>query len=60
MRVQGKNEPGVASRLAEKLAAVGINLRGLSVAVIGAVFVCYIGLDSAKDAAEALNVLREA
>jgi len=60
LRVEGKNEPGVASRITQKLAAGGISLRGLSVAVIGTRFILYIGLDSTEDAAKAADILREA
>jgi hypothetical protein len=60
VRVQGENKPGVTAELTQKLAAANINLRGLSVAVIGARFILYIGLDSAADAAKAVNILQEA
>jgi hypothetical protein len=58
VRVQGANRPGVAAELAEKLAAAGINLRGLSAAVIGTRFILYLALDTAKDASQAEKVLR--
>jgi hypothetical protein len=38
--------------LTEKLAAAGINLHGLSAAVIGPRVIMYISLDSAEDAAK--------
>lgn len=60
VRIEGDNRPGVAAELTGKLAAEGINLRGLSVAVIGARFIFYIGLDSAEDAKKALNILQQA
>jgi len=59
MRVEGDNRPGVASEIAEKLAAAGINLHGFSGAVIGARFILYIGLDSAKDAAKAVAIIKK-
>ena len=59
VRVEGDNEAGVAAAVTEKLAAAGINLRGLSAAVIGPRFIMYIGLDSAADAARTLDVLRQ-
>lgn len=59
VRVQGDNEPGVASELTEKLAAAGINLRGLTAAVMGTRFVMYIGLDSAADAAKVIDILQQ-
>jgi hypothetical protein len=59
VRVEGKNEPGIAAALTAKLAAEGINLRGFSAAVIGARFVVYIGLDSAAEAERAITILRQ-
>jgi len=60
VRVEGENKPGVAAELTQKLAAAGINLRGLSVAVIGARFILYIGLHTAADAVKAVNILQKA
>ncbi len=60
VRVEGENKPGVAAELAKKLAAAGINLHGLSAAVIGSKFILYIGLDTAEDAAKAANLLKQA
>lgn len=60
VRVEGENKPGVAAGLAEKLAEAGINLRGLSASVSGARFVIFIGLDTAEDALNAVNILQQA
>jgi len=60
VRAEGENRPGVGAELTEKLAEAGINLRGLSAAVIGARFVLYIGLSSAEDAEKALGILQQA
>ena len=60
VRVQGENRPGIAAELATLLAAAGLNLRGFSAAVIGTLFVLYIGFDSAEDAEKAAAVLRQA
>jgi hypothetical protein len=59
VRVEGENRPGVAAELTEKLAAAGINLRGLSAAVIGTRFIIYIGLDNPEDAIEAADILQK-
>jgi hypothetical protein len=40
--------------------AAGLNLHGLSAAVIGSKFILYIGLDTAEDAAKAANLLKQA
>lgn len=60
VRVEGENSPGIAAELTSLLAAKGINLRGFSAAVLGTQFILYIGLDSAEDAAKAIDILRQA
>lgn len=60
VRVEGDNRPGIGAELTEKLAGAGINLRGLSAAVIGERFIAYIGLDSPADADKALGILQQA
>ena len=59
VRVDGDNRPGIGAELAQKLADEGINMRGLSAAVIGAKFVIYIGLDNAEDANKAIEILKQ-
>ena len=60
VRVEGENRPGIAAELASLLAAAGLNLRGFSAAVLGTLFVLYIGLDSAEDATKAVSILQQA
>jgi len=60
VRVEGKNEPGIAAVLAEKLSAAGLNLRGFSAAANGEQFIMYIGLDSDADAAKTIKILKQA
>ncbi len=60
VRLEGDNKPGIVAELTQKFAAAGINLRGLSAAVIGPRFILYIGFDNAKDAENALDILRKA
>jgi hypothetical protein len=60
VRIEGDNQPGMAAAVTEKLAAGGINLRGLSAAVIGPRFIIYVTLDTAVDAARALEILQAA
>ena len=59
VRVEGENKPGIAAELTEKLAQAGINLRGLSVAVIGARFILYLAMDTAEEAAKAIDILQQ-
>ena len=60
VRVEGANRPGIAAELTALLAAAGINLRGFSAAVLGTLFVLYLGLDSAEDATKAASILQQA
>ena len=53
------NTPGATARLTGLLADAGINIRGLSVAVIGTRFVAYIGFDSINDADTAVRIFQD-
>ena len=58
LRIEGSDMPGLGARMTEALAAAGVNLRGVTTAVIGRNFVTYIGLDNAADADRATSALR--
>ena len=60
VRVLGRDRPGIAAELTQRLADASINLRGFSAAVIGTQFVAYLAVDSLKDATTALEILTEA
>jgi len=60
VRVEGANRPGIAAELTALLAAAGLNLRGFSAAVLGTLFVLYLGFDSTEDAAKAASILQQA
>jgi hypothetical protein len=57
VRVEGDNAPGIGAQLTKKLADAGINLRGLSAAVIGQRFIMYLALDTAEDAEKVASLL---
>lgn len=57
IRVMGRDKPGAAAELIQKLAAAEINLRGFSASAIGPQFVAYMALDSLEDANKAMQVL---
>jgi len=59
LRIEGENKPGVAAELTNRLADAGINLHGLSAAVIGTKFIIYISLDNAEDAAKAAKIIKK-
>ena len=60
VRVMGRDRPGIAAELTQKLADASINLRGFSAAVIGTQFVAYLAVDSQQDATTALEILKDA
>ena len=60
VRIEGPNEAGIASRIAKILGDEGINLRGLSAAVIGERFTIYLAVDTRNDATEIVRILGEA
>ena len=60
VRVGGRDRPGAAAELTQKLAAAGINLRGFSASVIGSQFVAYVAVDSLDEANKALEILNKA
>jgi len=60
LRYEADNKPGATARLTSLLADAGINIRGLSVAVIGTRYVAYIGFDNPSDAEKAIGVFQDA
>jgi len=58
VRVEGPDKPGLGAKLTGALAAKGINLRGVSAAVIGKRFVIYLALDNSAEAARAARILK--
>jgi hypothetical protein len=60
VQVMGRDRPGIAAELTQKLADAGVNLRGFSASVIGTQFVAYIAVDSLQDANQAIEILKKA
>jgi hypothetical protein len=58
IRVEGTDARGMGAKMTRAMADAGINVRGVSAAVIGGKFVAYIGLDSDEDADRAMSALR--
>jgi hypothetical protein len=58
LRVEGNDSPGLGSRIASAIADAGINLRGVSGAVLGRKFVAYLGFDTSADATKAARALK--
>ena len=59
LRLEGADKPGTGARITQAVAEAGINLRGLSGAVIGRSFVAHLALDSAQDATRAAGILKK-
>jgi hypothetical protein len=59
IRVEGDNEAGLASRLTQQWALAGINLQGLTMAVLGGKFVGFAAFDSFNDANRAAQILAD-
>jgi hypothetical protein len=58
LRVEGSDARGMGARVTRAIADAGINLRGVSAAVIGGKFVAYFGFDSDEDADRAARALK--
>ncbi|RKT20790.1 hypothetical protein B0G69_4128 [Paraburkholderia sp. RAU2J] len=60
IRVMGLDELGIIAQLTQMLADGGINLRGVSAAVLGTQFIAYLAVDSLDDAEKAIDLLQRA
>jgi predicted amino acid-binding ACT domain protein len=58
VRVDGTDRPGLGAALTQALADAGINLRGLSAAVVGRRFVVHAAFDKPTDAAKAVRIIK--
>ena len=58
LKVEGDDAPGLGSRITKAVADAGVNLRGVSGAVIGRKFVFYLGFDGTAEATKAARVLK--
>ena len=60
LRVEGTNRLGLGAKMTSAIADAGINMRGLSAAVLGSRFVAYMAFDSAEDADNAAKAIKAA
>jgi hypothetical protein len=60
IRVMGLDQLGIIAQLTQMLADGGINLRGVSAAVLGTQFIAWLALDSLSDAEKAIDILQRA
>ena len=59
VRIEGPDKPGRGAAFLRVLADAGLNLRGVSGAVIGNKMVGYVALDTQEDASKAAKLLRK-
>jgi hypothetical protein len=59
LRVEGDNEAGLAYRLTQQWATVGISLQGLTMAVLGKKFVGFAAFDTVDDSNRAAQILAD-
>jgi hypothetical protein len=57
LRVEGPDKAGMGARMSRAMADAGVNVRGVSGAVIGNKFVAYIGFDTDADADRASQAI---
>jgi hypothetical protein len=60
IRVEGKNEPGIAAELTKAVGDAGISMRGFSAAVLGTRYVAHISVDSAEEQEAVVKLLSAA
>jgi hypothetical protein len=60
VRVMGRDRPGIAATVTQKIAEASINLRGFSSVVVGTQFIAYLAVDSREDADRAIKALTQA
>jgi hypothetical protein len=58
LRIDAPDKRGLGAKMTAAIAAAGINLRGLSAAVIGRKSVIYLAFDKGTEAAKAARILR--
>jgi hypothetical protein len=58
LRVEGTDARGMGAKMTRAIADAGVNLRGVSAAVIGGKFVAYLGFDDDADADRAARALQ--
>jgi hypothetical protein len=60
LRIEGTNRPGLGAKMTDAIADSGVNLRGLSAAVLGSRFVAYMAFDGTEDADRAAKAIKAA
>jgi len=58
LKIEGPDRPGMGTKIAQAVGDTGISLRGMSAAVLGTKYVCYLAFDTEADAQKAAVALR--
>jgi hypothetical protein len=58
LKIEGPDRAGIGMKIAQAVGDAGISLRGMSAAVLGAKYVCYLAFDTEADAKKATGVVR--
>jgi hypothetical protein len=58
LKIEGPDRAGMGTMIAQAIGNAGISLRGMSAAVLGTKYVCYLAFDSVADAKQAAAALR--
>jgi len=59
LRLEGTDKPGLGAKISRALAEAGLNLHGLSGAVLGRNFVAHVAFDTAEEATRAAGILKK-
>jgi hypothetical protein len=59
LRIKATDKPGLVHRIVSKLAAAGINLRGVSASVVGSKCQMILAFDGAADSDNAAKILKK-
>ncbi|HEX4586123.1 MAG TPA: amino acid-binding protein [Burkholderiaceae bacterium] len=59
VRISGRDRPGIAAIVSQKIAEAGIGLRGFTALVAGTQFIAYLALDSRDDADRVTRILTQ-
>ena len=58
LKVEGADRRGIGAKIAQAVGAAGVNMRGLSAAVVDRKFITYLAFDTRQDAAKAAKALK--
>jgi len=57
LKIDGTNSPGMGAKITRLIGDAGVSMHGLTAAVIGRKFVCFVGFDTVSDMDKAILAL---